>query len=186
VDAGDACGVLRRGCVPHRDCRRGHYDHGAGDGVGIHRHLCDLGQEAVGVFPSNKVARGVLVVVCIAAMYLLWRYGVHGVGTLVLGLSAAVLVRTIYKSDPGKNPLGSDRDYSIKPALIAALKSLGCFVGSMIWALFMTVEVRSGRLPDNDWVGYGLTLTPVLLLLGLMAFYIWKVFWLIQYGRKKK
>ena len=137
--------------------------------------------------PTNVRGARLLLVAscCFVAVYLLRRYGHHAPVVLAVIVGGVILLRATYKSQLVKNPLGDHRDYSVRPAVMAAVKGLGAWAAGMLWAVLVTLAVRYKYLPDNELTGIGLLLVPLALLLGLGAYYILKAIRRAQFGGEK-
>ena len=119
----------------------------------------------------------------IPTAYALWRMPTGGTGAVLIGAFAVWLGRSVYRSKLAKNPLGENRDYSLRPVAAAAAKSIGSFAAALLWAALTGYAVRRGYVVDA-WFGAGLLFVPALVLLVVAAIYLIKVAVGLQFGRK--
>jgi hypothetical protein len=127
--------------------------------------------------------RVLFVIVGAAALYALWRFPPTGVVTVLLGVGAAWLGRSIYRSKLAANPMGDSRDYSLRPAATALVKSLGSFAAALLWAASTASAVRLGHIPDTP-LGATVVVGPTLLLLAIGVIYLLKSLMKFQFGGK--
>ena len=127
--------------------------------------------------------RALLVVFSLAALYALWRFPLGGVGVVVLGACAAWLGRGIYRSKLVANPLGENRDYSLRPALSAFAKAGGLFAVAMLWTMLAAYGVRLRYIPDTK-LSVVIFIGPALLLLAVAAVYLFAGMARIFFGNK--
>jgi hypothetical protein len=126
-----------------------------------------------------------VVALSVAAIYLLWRNGLGNFGAIAAGLGATIFARSAYRSKLYKNPLGDDRVYSVRLAVPAALKCMGCFVAALAWTTINVTAVSFKVLPDSQLVVYGLMLIPMIALISLGAMYFARALSTLQFGSKK-
>jgi hypothetical protein len=127
--------------------------------------------------------RALLIVIAVAALYALWRFPLGGLGTVVLGACAAWLGRGIYRSKLAANPLGEDRDYSLRPGLFALAKAGGLFAVAMLWTMLAAYGVRLRYIPDTK-LSVVIFIGPALLLLAIAAVYLFAGMARILFGSK--
>ena len=80
-------------------------------------------------------------------------------------------------------PIGENRDYSLRPVGIAVAKSVGWFAAAILWAALMAYVVRRNYVPDT-WLGAGVVFGPSLVLLATAAIYLVKAMMRFQFGDK--
>jgi hypothetical protein len=124
-----------------------------------------------------------LAALALATAYLLWRSPDAGVATIFVGACAAWLGRSIYRSKLAKNPMGENRDYSLRPAVVAAAKCLGSFAAALLWTMLTAYSVRRGYVSDT-WSGFGVLFAPALVLLIVAATYLVKAMVGFHFGGK--
>jgi len=127
--------------------------------------------------------RALLVVIALAALYAMWRFPVAGVGAVLMGAVAVWLGRGLFRSKLAANPMGENRDYSLRPGAVAAAKGAGLFVAAMLWAALGASAVRLKYIPDTT-IGALIVVGPVLLLLGMGAVYLFLAVVRFMYGGK--
>ena len=126
------------------------------------------------VRPHMKLWQRVLIAITsAAALYALWRFPAGGVAGVLIGVGAVWLGRSIYRSKLSANPIGENRDYSLRPVGIAVAKSVGSFAAAILWAALMGYAVRRNYVPDT-WLGAGVVFGPSLVLLATAAIYLVK------------
>jgi hypothetical protein len=115
--------------------------------------------------------RAVLMIVSVAALYALWRSPVAGIGSIVMGVVGVGIGRSIFRSKLAPNPMGENRDYSLRPGTTALLKAIGWFSAAMLWALLGGYAIRMKYLPDNS-IGGAVLAGPIVLLLTAAGIYL--------------
>jgi len=135
---------------------------------------------------AKRTAQGIALIIASATgLFLLWRYGLHGIGAVLAGVGATLVGRVAYRSKLLKNPFGEDRNYSAHPVFSATIKAVACFIAAMLWAVTVAFAVRLKFLPDNELVGYGLLLVPLVSLFALGAFFLFKATFRAHFGDNK-
>jgi hypothetical protein len=109
--------------------------------------------------------------VSVAALYVLWRFPIAGVGTILVGAAGAWTARSIYRSKLAPNPMGEHRDYSLRQGITALIKAVGSFAAAMLWAVSAGHAAKIKYLPDT-WFGAVILAAPLLLLMILGAYYL--------------
>ena len=107
----------------------------------------------------------------------------RAVVVVLVGALGAWLGRSIYRSRLTSNPLGNDRDFSLRPAAIAALKALCLFVASLAAGALGAYCVKHEYIPDSP-AGATLALGPGLLLLLASIIYLVIAAVRFQFGRQ--
>jgi hypothetical protein len=109
--------------------------------------------------------RALLVVISLAGLYVLWRFPIGGTGSLLIAAVAVWIGRGFTRNNKvAASLLGARRDYSLRPATIAAAKGIGLFAAGMLWGLLGAYAVRLNYIPD--------TLVSALALIGLAVLLI--------------
>ena len=127
--------------------------------------------------------RVLIVVVGAATAYALWRLPPSGVSGVLVALGAGWLGRSIYRSKLAANPMGENRDYSLRPVATAVAKSISSFAAAMVWIAFTANAVGRGYIPDT-WLGVGVVLGPGLALLLISVMYFAKAIARFRLGGK--
>ena len=115
--------------------------------------------------------RTLMIAVSIAALYVLWRFPIAGVGTVLVGAAGAWTARSIYRSKLAPNPMGEHRDYSTRQGVTALTNAVGSFAAAMLWAVSGGYAARMKYLPDT-WLGVVVLAGPLLLLILVGAYYL--------------
>ena len=125
------------------------------------------------VRPPMKPWQSVLLaIVAAAAVYVLWRFPpARAVTSVLMAIGAAWLGRSMYRSKLTANPMGENRNYSLRPVAIGLAKAAGSFVAALFWAVLTGYAVRLGYLSDT-WYGAGVVLAPSLILLAVSVIYV--------------
>ena len=121
----------------------------------------------------------------ITAIYFLWHHEFHGVEMVMLTITMLVIGRLLYTSNAATNPLGAERDYSLKPVAIAVFKSLLYFTAAFLWVVISLVVVRRWHLPDTLLVAIGF-IGPGMALVILGAYQLWVAMTRFQFGRQRR
>jgi hypothetical protein len=111
------------------------------------------------------------VLVCVAALFALWRLPSSGAVGVLLGLGGAWMGRSVYRSKLTPNPAGQDRDYSLRPVAVAAVKAAGLFVAALFWAVLTGFAIRLGYVSDT-WHGAGMLMIPCFILFAVSVLYL--------------
>jgi hypothetical protein len=127
--------------------------------------------------------RVLLAIVAAAALYALWRFPPAGIATVLIGACAAWLGRSIHRSKLATNPMGENRDYSVRPVAAAVAKSVGSFAAALLWAALTACGVRRGYVPDTS-LGAAIVFGPALVLLAISVIYLVKAMARFQLGGK--
>jgi hypothetical protein len=127
--------------------------------------------------------RLLIAITSVAALYALWRFPPAGIDTVLIGACAAWLGRGIYRSKLAANPMGENRDYSLRPVGRTVAKAVGSFAAAMIWAVFMAYAIRRNYVPDT-WLGAAVVFGPGLVLLAISVIYLGKAMARFQLGGK--
>jgi len=128
--------------------------------------------------------RVLLVLATAATLYTLWRIPLTGVVTVLLGVGAAWLGRSIYRSRLVANPMGEHRDYALRPAATAFAKFVGLIAAALLWTGLMAYAVRHNHVPDT-WLGVAVVFGPSLALLAISLIYLGKALLAFQFGGKR-
>ncbi len=115
--------------------------------------------------------RVLVIAVSLAALYMLWRFPIAGPGTVLLGAAGAWIARSTIRSKLAPNPMGENRDYSLRPSAVALIKAIGAFAAAMLWAASGEYAVRIKYLPDT-WFGAVVVAGPLVLLLVVGTIYL--------------
>jgi hypothetical protein len=129
--------------------------------------------------------RALMLLVCGTAIALVFRFGVSAVAALGIILAVVLFERHIYKSKLVKNPLGEDRDYSLRPAAEAGIKAATLFVAMALWAALGGLASRYNLVPDT-WLGAAIVFVPGLVLLGLSLRHVFAAMDHLTVGGKRK
>jgi hypothetical protein len=127
--------------------------------------------------------RLLLAIASAAALYVLWRFPAGGIATVLIGACAAWLGRGIYRSKLAANPLGENRDYSVRPVATTVAKSVGSFAAAMVWTVLMAYAIRRNYVPDT-WLGVAVVFGPVLILVAMGMIFLGKALARFQVGGK--
>ena len=126
--------------------------------------------------PTHKIINVALrvagIVVAITIIWLLWTHELSTGMSLLVTLFCVILGRMYYRVKPVDNPHGAQRDFAVRPVLWNLLKSAGCFVAMLVWAVAGGLAVKYGVLPDTELVAYGLIGAPMLGLILLGAVFL--------------
>jgi hypothetical protein len=125
--------------------------------------------------------RVLLVIASVAALYALWRYPPAGITAILLGACGAWVGRSMYSSKLAPNPIGENRDYSLRPVAIALAKGVGSFAAALLLTALGVYAVTRGYVPDTP-VGVGVALGPALLLFVVSVIYLIKALTRFQLG----
>jgi len=94
--------------------------------------------------------RAMLVVISLGGLYVLWRFPISGAGSLLIAAAAVWIGRGFTRnSKVAASFLGERRDYSLRPATIAAAKGIGLFAAGMLWGFLGAYAVRLKYIPDT-------------------------------------
>ena len=129
--------------------------------------------------------RTLLLLICITAVALMSRYGISAVAALGMILAVVLVERHIYRTKLVKNPLGEDRDYSLRPAAEAGIKAATLFVAMALWAALGGLASRYNLLPDT-WLGVAIVFVPGLVLLGLSLRHVFAAMNHLTVGGQRK
>ena len=127
--------------------------------------------------------RALLLAITLAALYALWRFPLGGLTTVVVGAGAVWLGRAILRTKLAANPLGNDRDYSLRPGIGALAKAVGLFAVAMLWASLGAYGVRLRYIPDSK-LGAVVVVGPTLLLLAIGVVYLFTATTRFLFGSK--
>jgi hypothetical protein len=125
--------------------------------------------------------RALLIIAAAAAIYALVRFSPRGVGSLLIVVCAIWLGRSMYRSKVTADPMGENRDFSLRPVAAAALKAAGCMVAAFFWAVLTGYAIRLGYVSDT-WHGAGLLVVPALVFLVVSVMYVGKAMARFQLG----
>jgi len=135
--------------------------------------------------PIHWSTYAIVLVAGVLAIYVLRSHRFGNFGAIVTLPLAILIGRGLSKQNPALNLLGERREFSLRPAIIAAIKSLLYFVAAMLWGLGVAFAVRSTWLPDNAWTAFGLLGVPIVGLIALGALFLGKAVFSAQFGNRK-
>jgi hypothetical protein len=125
--------------------------------------------------------RVLLILASVGGLYALWRFPPTGIVTVLIGVGAAWLGRSIYRSKLAANPAGENRDYSLQPVFAAVLRCVGWFAVALLWTALIASAIRRNYIPD-DWLGVAVLFGPALILGIISVWYLIQAWTRFQVG----
>ena len=125
--------------------------------------------------------RVLLITLAVAGLYALSGSHPSGIVAVLMALGIAWLGRNRYRSKVAANPMGEDRDYSLRPVAEAVLKCVGSFAALLLWSGLWAYALKRHYIPDNP-LGVALGLAPAVALLALGVIYVVRAMTRFQYG----
>jgi hypothetical protein len=135
--------------------------------------------------PKHWSTYAIVLAACGLAIYVLQSHRFGNFGAIVTLALAILIGRGLSKGNPALNLFGGQREFSLRPAIVAGIKGLLCFVAAMLWAVGIATAIRSMALPDNAWTAFGLLGAPIVGLIALGALFLGKAIFSAQFGNRK-
>ena len=127
------------------------------------------------------------VVAAVFVCYWFWNHQLTPAAGLLVGIGSVFIGRWLIRQNRAPNPFGdAERNFALRPVLADLLRSGGCFVGALLWAVAGGLATRHHRFPDTPWGVYGLFLPPLLALILGVAFFLGRAGLRAIYGFSSK
>jgi len=137
--------------------------------------------------PFRIAIRAAGVVTGLCLIYWLWTHELTPAATLLMGIGGVLLARWFSRQRLAPNPFGdAQRNFALRPVWSDLLKSGACFAATLIWAASGALAVRYHKLPDTEWVVYGLVGVPLIALLLGFTFFLGRAALRAMYGASSK
>jgi hypothetical protein len=134
---------------------------------------------------KDFVSRALTSVACIAILIFFERLHLLAVGVLVIVLGVTLLGRGLFKSKLHPNPLGADRDFSLKPMMRPLIKGLAMLLAAVSWGSVGALALHFGLVPNTKWLVIGVLALPAIALAVMGAAQLLSALRRFQYGSSK-
>jgi hypothetical protein len=125
--------------------------------------------------------RVLVAVVPMICLYGLWRYPSGGIAFICFLACAILFSRAMLRTNTTVNPLGKERDYSLRPVALTALKALAALISGVVWPLLATIFDERIGIPEN-WLGLSIVIGPSLVFMACGAVYTKRALKQFQFG----